>query len=172
MKLSTLLFTVLAAFTTSTMLGQMNDKEERKSPPAEVTKKVGDATITINYSQPSMNDREIYGGLVPYGKVWRTGANEATTFETDRALMINGKKLPAGKYALFTIPGEKEWTIIFNSNSKQWGAYDYKAEDDVLRVKAKPVENDTTEKMTFIFTDDGVINLDWANTRVPFTVKS
>ena len=171
MKIKTLLIAFLAVAFVYPLTAQM-DKSERKSPPAEVTKKVGDATITIKYSQPSMRGREIYGDLVPFNEVWRTGANEATTFETDKDLMINGKKLPAGKYALFTIPGEEEWTIIFNSKHDQWGAYSYKEEDDVLRVKATPEKHKKTEKMTFVITEEGVINLDWAETRVPFTIKA
>ena len=83
-------------------------------------------------------DGLIWGDLVPYGKVWRTGANEATTFETDKDIMIKEQKLPAGKYALFTIPGETEWTWIFNSVWDQWGAYKYDESKDVLRVKSTP----------------------------------
>lgn len=170
MKRSIFLTAILLAFS-FTAFSQM-DKSERASPPATVTQKVGDATITIHYSQPSVKGRTIFGELVPYDKVWRTGANEATTFETDKAIMINGEKLPAGKYALFTIPGKEQWTVIFNEKHEQWGAYDYKAEDDVLRIKAKSKKNKPTEKMQFIITEDGYIYLDWAKTRVPFSVKA
>jgi hypothetical protein len=84
------------------------DKSSRPSPPATATGKVGGANITINYSSPSVKGRKIWGDLVPYGKVWRAGANEATTFETDKAITVEGKNLPAGKYSLFALPGENE----------------------------------------------------------------
>ena len=173
MKFKYLLSSILAVFIVSSACGQMGgDKSKRESPPATVTQKVGDATIKINYSQPSMKGRKIFGGLVPYGKVWRTGANEATTFETTEDLIINGKKLPAGKYALFTIPGEDEWVVIFNSVHDQWGAYDYKQEKDVLRLKVKPEQHEEKETMTFLITEEGLVTLDWAKTRVPFMIKA
>lgn len=173
MKTKILLLSLFAAFAVNTACAQMSPDKERASPPAKAEQKLGDATVVIDYSQPAVKEREIYGELVPYGKVWRTGANEATTFETDKDLMINGKKLPAGKYALFTIPGKDEWTIIFNSEHEQWGSYDYDKSKDVLRVKAKPVTNkEHTERMTFFITKEGMVHLDWANTRVPFAIKA
>lgn len=174
MKFKFLLSSFAVVFGIMTACAQHGDedKSKRASPPAKVEQKVGDATIVIDYSQPSMKGREIYGGLVPYGKVWRTGANEATTFETDKDIMIEGKKLPAGKYALLTIPGEDEWTIIFNEKHEQWGAYDYDKSKDVLRVKAKPVETDETEKLKFDITKAGKVHLDWERTRVPFMLKA
>ena len=102
-----------------------DDKSKRPSPPDKVSEKVGSATITIDYSQPSVKDREIWGGLVPYGKVWRTGANEATTFENSADVKVEGESLKAGKYGLFTIPEANEWTIIFNSVPDQWGSGGY-----------------------------------------------
>lgn len=148
------------------------DKSERKSPPATVTEQIGEATITIDYSQPSMRGREIFGGLVPFEKIWRTGANEATTFETDKEIGVNGEMLPAGKYALFTIPGEKEWVLIFNSVSEQWGAYNYDESKDVLRVKAKAKQHEETEQMTISIEEEGLIHLDWAETRVTLNIKA
>ncbi len=171
MKLQQLIIGAFALLISGPMIAQM-DKGERKSPPASETATVGSATITIKYSQPSMKGREIYGGLVPYEKIWRTGANEATTFETDKEIGVNGKMLPAGKYALFTIPGEKEWTIIFNSQSEQWGAYNYDESKDVLRVKAKTSETKSTEKLTFSIEESGMIYIDWAETRVTLMIKA
>ncbi len=113
-------------------------QNQKPSPAASAEFKSGAATIKINYSAPSVKGREIWGKLVPYGEVWRAGANEATTFETDKDIKVEGKTLPAGKYSFFTIPGEKEWTIIFNKTAKQWGAYSYKQADDVLRVTVTP----------------------------------
>src|SRR5687768_6756308 len=101
------------------------DKSKRPSPPAESIGMIGDANVAVYYSSPAVKGREIWGGLVPYGKIWRTGANEATVFQTDKNLLISGSKLPAGKYALFTIPGETGWTIVFNSEWNQWGAFKY-----------------------------------------------
>src|SRR5258705_13398511 len=101
-------------FMSSTIWAQA-DKSSRPSPPATATGKVNGATITINYSSPSVKGRKIWGALVPYDKVWRAGANEATIFETDKDIKIEGKPLHAGKYSLYAIPGEKEWTFIFNS---------------------------------------------------------
>lgn len=93
--------------------------------------------ITLNYSRPNVKGRKIFGGLEPYGAVWRTGANSATLISFTEPVKINGKELPAGEYGLFTIPGKDEWTVIFNKGAKQWGAYEYKEAEDVLRVKVK-----------------------------------
>lgn len=172
MNVKFLALTLIACMGFGNISAQKGDKEKRASPPAKMEYKVGDADIVIAYSQPSMKDRVIYGELVPYGKIWRTGANEATTFTTSKDVTINGKKLPAGTYSLFTIPGEDEWTIIFNSDAEQWGAYKYNEDKDVLRVKAKPMKNKKTEQMTFTPGEGGVIYLDWEETRVPFTVKA
>ncbi|WPO84108.1 DUF2911 domain-containing protein [Chryseobacterium sp. JJR-5R] len=102
------------------------------------TGKIKDANITIAYSSPSVKGRTIWGGLEAYGKVWRAGANEATTFETDKDLTVQGKKLPAGKYSFFLIPKESgTWTAIFNKEPKQWGVYKYAPSKDALRVDVK-----------------------------------
>ena len=146
-------------------------QEKPASPQATVTGKIGAANLKIVYCQPSARGRKIMGGLVPYGEVWRTGANEATTFEIDKPVKIEGKDLAAGKYSLFTIPGENEWTIIINKDSKQWGAYKYKQQDDVLRVTVKPAKT-TAPVETFnitVGTDD--VQMKWENTEVAFKVK-
>ena len=157
-------------FVTSTVAQE--DKGKRKSPPATAEATIGKTKLTIDYSRPSVKGRTIFGDLVPYGKVWRTGANEATTFEVSTDVMVNGKKLAAGKYSLFTIPGEKEWTIIINSVSDQWGAYRYKEDKDALRVTAKTSSHDATEMMTISIDDKtGMVHIDWAETRVSFEVK-
>lgn len=172
MKFRSIALALAAVVSIGSLSAQKDGKKDApKSPPAEMTQKVGEATITINYSQPSVKGREIYGNLVPYGKVWRTGANNATTFTTDKDVMINGKKLAAGTYSLFTIPGEKEWTIIFNSEAEQWGAYKYDEEKDALRVMAAPTKNAATEMMTFTKGKNGMIYLDWAEVRVPLEMK-
>ncbi|MEX2380493.1 MAG: DUF2911 domain-containing protein [Vicingaceae bacterium] len=153
-------------FVLSTAAIAQNDKSERKSPPATAEGKVGSAKITIDYSSPAVNDREIYGGLVPYDKIWRAGANEATTFETSTDLKVNGESLPAGKYAFFVIPkAEGNWTVIFNTEHKQWGAYKHDESKDALRVEAKTATIDPVENLTYSI-QNGQLILDWATTRM------
>lgn len=109
--------------------------------------------------------------LTPAGKVWRTGANEATVFETSKDVKIEGKTLPAGKYSIYSIPGEKEWTLIFNKTWNQWGTI-YKADEDALRVSVKPGKADKfTEMMTFNIDNGGKVSLAWADTQVDFKVQ-
>jgi hypothetical protein len=111
----------------------------KKSTKAYIQNKIGAAHFTIQYHSPAVRDRIIWGGLVPYDKVWVTGAHDATSIESDKDFIIDGKKIPAGKYAFFTIPGREEWTIIFNKNWEQHLADEYKQEDDVFRMKIKPI---------------------------------
>ncbi|HEX5024714.1 MAG TPA: DUF2911 domain-containing protein [Agriterribacter sp.] len=144
------------------------------SPPATVSEKIeSGATITINYSQPSVKGRTIGKDLEPLpGKVWRTGANEATVFETDKNIMVEGKALPAGQYALFTIAGDNQWTIIFNKTAKQWGAFKYQEADDALRVNVAPVKAPSfTETFTINIDKSGKVSLLWGDTETDFMVK-
>lgn len=150
------------------------DKSKRASPPANVTQQIpSGATIKIEYSQPSIKGRTIGKDIEPMeGKVWRTGANEATTFETNKDVTINGEKLPAGKYSLFTIFEGDEATIIFNKTWKQWGAFKYKMDDDALRVKTNVEEANTpSEKMTFTVSSEGEVSLLWGTKKVSFMVQ-
>lgn len=149
------------------------DKSKRPSPPALVTQKVGEVTVSIDYSQPSVRGRTIGKDLEPKaGEVWRTGANEATVFEVDKDITVEGKSLPKGKYGLFTLVNGDEWTIIFNKTWKQWGAFKYNAADDQLRVNVKAGKADPfAEKMTFTIDASGKVSLVWADVRVDFTVK-
>ena len=150
-----------------------DDKSKRPSPPAEVSGTVEGTDITINYSRPSVKGRTIFGELEPYGKVWRTGANEATTFEVSTDVEVEGQPLPAGKYALFTIPTEDDWTVVFNKTADQWGAFNYDEAEDALRVEVTPEEtDDLTEQLTFEIGDDGEVTMRWANTAVSFDVSS
>jgi hypothetical protein len=160
------LFLLTASMTTVlTACGQ-----DKPSPAAKATGKAAGATITIDYSQPAVKGRKIWGDLVPYGMVWRTGANEATVFETDSDIKVEGQALPKGKYGLFTIPGENEWTIIFNKTWNQWGSFRYKQEEDVLRVKVKPSTNDMNERLVFSIGGDKV-TLAWEKLAVGFKVS-
>ena len=149
------------------------DKSKRPSPPMTASGKAGGSEITINYGAPSVKGRAIYGNLVPYGKVWRTGANEATTFSVSKDVTINGQSLPAGKYALFTIPEKGEWTVIFNKNAEQWGAYDYKESQDALRIKVKPEKtSQLQEQLSFGVGDDGKVSFSWEHQSIEFAVNS
>jgi len=148
------------------------DKSKRPSPPATAKAVVNGTTVTIDYSRPSLKGRKAFGGLEPYGKVWRTGANEATTFTVDKPVKIEGKTLPAGKYGLFTIPTATTWTVIFNKVPNQWGAFEYKAADDALRVTV-PAKKTAAPVEVFDITVDkaGKVAMKWDNTEVAFTVK-
>jgi len=147
----------------------------RPSPKATVTQTVGLTDVTILYCRPSVRGRAIWGGLVPYDQVWRTGANEATTITFADDVTIEGTKLPAGTYGLFTIPGKDEWTVIFNKGAKQWGAYEYKQADDVLRIKVKPQATEFHELLTFAFpvvtTESANVAIVWEKLAVLFTIK-
>jgi len=172
MQKVTLIVTLSSFVLFSATISAQEDKSQRPSPPAKVSENVGSTLVTIDYSQPSIKGREIWGGLVPYGKVWRTGANEATTFEVSTDVKVEGESLKAGKYGLFTVPSENEWVIIFNSVSDQWGAFSYDESKDVLRVKVKPEQvADNTEKMTFKISDDGMVSLMWGKLVVNFNVS-
>jgi hypothetical protein len=146
------------------------------SPAASFKQKVGFTDIEVSYARPSARGRQIFGGLVPYGEVWRTGANTATKVTFGTAVKIGGQSLAAGSYALYSVPGKSEWTVIFNKVTGEWGAYAYKRENDALRVTAKaaklsqPVETFTIE-INDITTESATLNLVWEKTRVPVTIQ-
>lgn len=171
----------------------------RPSQGATVTQTVGITEITIKYSRPGVKGRKIWGDapanayakgeatldnqylrtadmpIVPYGHVWRTGANEATQFTISDDVMINGQKLAAGSYSLHTIPEKDEWTIVFNGTANQWGSFNYDPAKDTLRVKAKPRRvNDDQEWLIFtidpVTEDSATVNIRWEKVVVPFTV--
>lgn len=143
-----------------------------KSPPKTVEQTIDDLTITIAYSSPYVKDRDIYGGLVAWDKIWRAGANEATTIEFNRDVEVEGEELKAGKYAFFVIPSQNgEWTLIFNNEAKQWGAYKYDESKDALRIKAEAEEIDHNESLTYRIDEDGTISLDWSKTGISFMVQ-
>lgn len=165
-------FFALVAFVSNAQHEMNSDKAKMPSPPAVAVAKIGGTTLEIKYSQPGVKGRNVWAGsLAPYGKVWRTGANDATTFEVSKDVTVQGKTLKAGKYGFFTIPGEKEWVIIFNKVAKQWGAYDYKESEDVLRVTTTAKAHDMTERFTIEANDKGEVTLLWDKVAVPFTVK-
>lgn len=146
--------------------------QQPKASPAEMAKgNFKDASVTINYSSPAVKNRVIWGELVPFGKVWRAGANEATTFETSKDIMIEGQKLAAGKYSFFIIPEQGSATVIFNKVDKQWGSGKYDMAQDVLRVKVKPqVRKEKAERLKYDVTSKGFV-LSWDNWDIPVKVK-
>jgi hypothetical protein len=162
--------TFIIAFSIISLLASSQDKP-KPSPALTATGKAGKANITINYGAPSVKGRNIWGDLVPYGKVWRTGANDATTFETDADIKIEGQSLAKGKYSLFTIPEVGEWTIIINKNPRQWGAYSYKQEDDVIRVKVKSSKSSSFNELLNYQVADGKVYIRWENLEVSFKVQ-
>lgn len=170
LKLKAALFIVMAFMFTSIAQAQTPAAKPIPSPRDSVTAKIGDATITINYGSPSVRGRKIWGALVPYNTVWRTGANAATTFTTDKDIWVEGQKLAAGRYGFFAIPTEKSWTLIFNSVPDQWGAFKYDASKDVLRVKVKVKPNTMHERLLYSIDSKG-FSLAWEDLKVTAKVK-
>lgn len=142
------------------------------SPATTATGKIKDATITINYGSPSVKGRTIWGGLEKYDAVWRAGANDATTFETDKDIMVEGKNLPAGKYSFFLLPrASGTWTAIFNKEPKQWGAFKYEEAKDQLRVDVKvKALKETQERLVYKIEKKG-FTLEWDKIAVPVSIK-
>ena len=150
------------------------DKSKRPSPPAKAEATLNGGTlVSIDYSQPSVKGRTIGKDLEPMeGKVWRAGANEATVFEVSKDVTVEGKALPAGKYGLFILINDDYWTIIFNKTWNQWGAFNYKEADDVLRVKVKADKaKDFAEKLTYTIEKNGKVTLLWGDKKIEFKVK-
>lgn len=146
----------------------------RVNPNATVSQTIGVTSVEIRYGRPSVRGRQIFGDLVPFGEVWRTGANEATPFSVSTPVEVEDKALDAGTYSLFTIPGADSWTVIFNEDANQWGAYNYDSNGDVLRVEVEPETAGAREMTTFSFRNvmdtSGTVVLRWAQTRVPIEI--
>ncbi|MCA6441451.1 MAG: DUF2911 domain-containing protein [Chitinophagaceae bacterium] len=132
-------------------------------------------SIKINYHSPGVRKRIIWGGLVPYDEVWVTGAHDATTLEMPKAFVVNGKDIPAGKYAIFSIPGKKEWTLIINKNWEQHLATEYDEKEDIVRIKVKPKNVNHTERLQYFIeaenTETGKIAVAWEKIRVEFDFR-
>ena len=147
----------------------------RQSQRAEVSQRIGITDITINYHRPLVNDRKVWGNLVPYGQVWRAGANENTTITFSDPVQIEGKPLDKGTYGLHMIPNADEWTIIFSKASTSWGAFTYDEKEDALRVTVKPQSTDMHNALTYDFDqlkpDSAVVELEWEKIAVPFKVS-
>jgi hypothetical protein len=172
-------FLLLAAV----LLYAQQDKSKRPSPPGTASVSFpDDKKITVDYSRPKIDDpktgqpRKIFGGLVPYDKEWRTGANEATTFVTDTDVTVGDLKVPAGNYTLYTIPGESEWTIIINKQTGQWGT-EYKQDQDLGRTKVKSEKTSSPVQQFTISFDPASgkstkMNLEWENTKVSVPITA
>jgi hypothetical protein len=165
---------ILFLFSVSLISSAQQDKSQRPSPPAQAQCKFSDGkTITVDYSSPRAKGRKIFGGLVPYGEVWRTGANDATTLVTNATLTAEGKDVPAGSYTIFTIPAQDKWTLIVNKHTGEWGIpYKYQSEE-LARVPmqasstSSPVEN-----FTIAFNQGGsncTLQISWENTQASVT---
>ena len=148
----------------------------RLSPGAAVSQTIGMTEVEIHYSRPGVKGRKIWGGLVPYGEVWRTGANENTTLQVSTPFKLEGHELPAGTYGLQTIPGEGDWTLILSKDAEQWGAFDYKPENDALRVTLRPrPAPQPVERLLFRFDDvtdsTATAVLAWERLELPFRLE-
>jgi hypothetical protein len=142
---------------------------------AQISQRIGITDVTIAYHRPLVNDRKVWGALVPYGQVWRAGANINTTITFSDPVMIEGKPLDKGTYGLHMIPNADEWTIIFSKNSTSWGAFTYDEKEDALRVSVKPKAADMHNALTYDFDelkpDSAVVELEWEKVAVPFKVS-
>jgi hypothetical protein len=146
----------------------------RQSQHALLTQRIGITDITINYHRPLANGRQIWGKVVPYGDVWRAGANENTTISFSDPVTIEGQPLDKGTYGLHMIPGENQWTVIFSKNSTSWGSFTYKQEEDALRINVKPQTAELHDALAYDFDevkpDSAVVTMRWEKVAVPFKV--
>lgn len=176
MKTSVLSF-ALAALTAMGTTLHAQVEFPQASPASKLVDHFGLTTVEIDYARPSVKGRKVFGGLVPYGEVWRTGANAATKVVFSTEVLFGGEVVPAGTYGLFTIPGEKEWTVILNKGAEQWGSYAYKEEGDVVRVTAKVAAlSDPVETFTITVQDIGAqtanLTLAWEKTMVKVEMET
>ena len=152
-------------------------KTPQPSPTATIVQKLGISNVIIDYSRPGVKKREIFGGLVPFNKIWRTGANKATKITFEENCIFGGAKVKKGSYSLFTIPGEEEWTVLLNRETELWGAGDYNEENEVLRIAVEPEETkDFTESFTIDFGNfksfSAILSIKWANTLINVEIES
>jgi hypothetical protein len=152
-------------------MAQRGDDADRASKNGKTEASVEGVDVALEYGSPNVKSRAIWGGLVPYDKVWRTGANEATTITISQDVMVEGKALAAGTYGLFTIPGESEWVVIFNKVPEQWGAMKYDEGEDALRVTVAPEATEFVESMMFEIDESDVV-FRWEKLAVPVTITA
>lgn len=151
-------------------IAKMDD--EPASPRMEMTGTVGGSSVKVNYGSPSVKGRAIWGSLEPYDKVWRAGANEATRVTFDKDVMVEGKALAAGTYSYFVIPSDGAWTVIFNKQPEQWGAFNYVEDQDALRVETEPVMLDESQDALHYYIDGDDLVMRWEKVALPVTVTS
>jgi len=151
-----------------------NNNNVRISPKAAVMQTVGFTDVRIDYSRPGVKGRVIWGGLVPYNNVWRSGADEATKITFVNDVKINGKTLKAGSYSFFTIPTKNKWTLIFNYVAEQWGAFEYNESEDALRIEVTPEAGNMKEWLVYTITktsdNSAVVKLEWEKLKIPFII--
>ncbi len=162
-----MMFTFLALMLS---VGVMAQDKKPASPPAKAEGTIDGIKVTVDYAQPSAKGRKIMGDLVPYGKVWRTGANAVTSIEFSGDVKIEGKALAKGIYGLFTIPGEKEWVVVFNKQASG-SPYDYSDKQDALRITVKPAKAAAFVEMFTIAVEKNNVVLSWENTSVSVKVS-
>lgn len=163
MKKLSLLLVLIMAFSYAT------EAQAPKSPRMQAKGEVFGANVEIDYGAPSVRDREIWGGLEAYGQVWRAGANENTTIEFDKAVNLNGQKIPAGKYGFFIIPNkDSDWVLILNKKNADWGAYKYDQKEDVARVNVTPTFTDDNQEMLEYSVIENTIVFSWEKARIIF----
>lgn len=175
MKKSIYLVGMIALLFAANAFAQPQLNLPRESPRQEIAQTVGDARIALVYHRPKVKGRKVWGDIVPFGKVWRTGANENTIFETNRDVTINGQNLAAGKYGFHAIPTETEWTLIFSRKNDDWGSFGYDEKLDALRVKVKPEAHKFKETLIYEFGDvtanEAKVIMNWENLSISFNVN-
>lgn len=172
-------FPLLLVFTLLTGIGKISSQinTPAASPSATLTQVVGLSKVTIDYSRPMLKGRQMIGSkLIPYGQIWRTGANKIPNLTISHDMSIEGKSIKAGTYGLITIPGEKKWTVVISKNPNQWGTYNYKAEEDLLRFDVEAGKSvNTIEQFTFSFTTltpaSAHLIMQWENTEIKFRLS-
>ncbi len=145
------------------------------SPEARISQKVGLTEIDVTYHRPAVQGRRVWGGLVPYGQVWRAGANENTVVAFSTPVQVGATTLPAGRYGLHMLPTEGAWTVIFSSQAQAWGSFSYDAKEDLARVQVTPLAAESTERLAYTFDDPGekgvILSLRWEKLRVPIPIQ-
>ena len=165
----TLMILIAALLVALPLAAQRGDDADRVSKNGRTEGEIDGVGVVLEYGRPNVKGRALWGELVPFDAVWRTGANEATTIELSADATINGEALPAGKYSMFTIPTEEGFTVIFNKVASQWGAFNYNADEDALRITVTPGTGEHVEAMDFVI-DDGSVTMRWETVTVSFDV--
>ena len=162
---------LLALVTALPALAQRGDDAERQSKNGRLEAEIGGVRVVVHYGRPEVRGRKLWGELVPYGRVWRTGADEATTISIDRDAEVGGQRVPAGTYSLFTVPQAGAWTVILNRTARQWGAFSYDAGQDVARFEVQTRAGGHVEALDFA-PGEGEILLRWERLRVPIPIRA